>query len=93
MSNGLSALRKWKKCQRKVADAVLRAVPKAKRPELKSAANALARDACSKGSRGTAKLRKRTRKSKYQPPKSMPDFSRNLLTRTPHSPYEDNWGY
>ena len=58
MSKGLASLRRWQKCQRRVAGvalkAALRATPKAlrgeKKSELSRAANVLASVACSKSS-------------------------------------------
>lgn len=107
MSKGLDSLRRWKKCQRRVASAVMRAAKAGKHPrsaELKRAANAIASVACSKGAaKAKTKMRKMRKMSKSRPDRAWstrdwdpPDFSRNLLTRTPErapSAYDDTWGY
>ena len=91
-NKGLASLKRWKKCQRRVAKSVLRAVPKAKRDSLRGAANKLAALACSKGLKRTKKSRAgrgmrssvvRTRGKRFSPP----DFAVQLPYRPPEPPF------
>ena len=98
-TKGLASLRKWKKCQRRVANAVMRAAKAGKHPrsaELRAAANSLASLACSKGKKMKKTTRKGVRRSKRTPAFTphIPDFARQHAHRPPPpSAYDDNWGY
>jgi len=110
--NGLDSLKRHQKCMRVSSSRIYRAAmkgaknkTKAKRAEVKAAASAVARVACAVtvGSRRRAApkrskkgSRRSSRRSGATTTFNPPDFSRNLLTRTPpqrETAYDDNWGY
>ncbi|TAL42404.1 MAG: hypothetical protein EPN91_08475 [Salinibacterium sp.] len=69
MSKGLASLKRWKKCQRRVATKALKAVNyHVSRPNasaMKAAANALASAACSKGTKGTKGKKRSSKRTQW----------------------------
>ena len=94
MARGLDALRRWKKCQRRVSNAALKsalsATPKKlrglKRAELSRVANVLASVACSKGTKQKTRRRASTRVARPHAAKPRSVIPSDYFSRTRHVP-------
>lgn len=90
-AKALASLRKWKKCQRRVANSVLRAAKAgkanaAKKSQLKAAANAFASVACSKGVKKTRRSKRGSKRFSSRDFKLQQEMELRALRNQPAEP-------